>query len=235
MTLIAGFRCSDGVLICADREETTTSSKRSIGKIKAILHEKAQIVIAGAGRSSILENAFERFRARYEEIGNDPDLSAKHPSEIQSVLKSIYKDFIWGYPDEAEREVGFIIAARFHNGDLHLHSTDGDIPYPHLAYSCLGVGSDLAFYFADRLYQTSLNRAEMAMLATFIFREVGASVRDVHGAEMIMLFGNGRLRLVEPHIIKEIEAALPEFGDALSKFWKDKARIPTWLKIEPEY
>jgi len=196
---------------------------------------KAQIVMAGAGRSSILENAFERLRTRFTEIENEPDLQTRYTSELQAVMKSVYKDFIWGYPDEADREIGFIFAARFHDGEMYLHSTDQDIPHPHPNYGCLGIGSDLAYYFADRIYQHSLNRAEIMLLATFIFREVGESVRDVHGAEMIMLFGTGRVRHIESKIIKETQAALPEFGDALSQFWKDKARIPEWLKIEPEY
>jgi 20S proteasome alpha/beta subunit len=37
MTLIAAFRFQDGVLVCADREESDAVSKRSVDKIEMLV------------------------------------------------------------------------------------------------------------------------------------------------------------------------------------------------------
>ena len=34
MTIIAGFKCSEGIVICADTQETIGTSKRSVPKLR---------------------------------------------------------------------------------------------------------------------------------------------------------------------------------------------------------
>jgi 20S proteasome alpha/beta subunit len=61
VTLVAGFRCADGsVLLGADREQAGQFGKRSVDKLFRISTDQGSFLVAGAGRSSIVDNAMMR-------------------------------------------------------------------------------------------------------------------------------------------------------------------------------
>ena len=237
MTLIAGLRCSTGgVLICADREESTSSSKRSVEKILRIALRQAVFVIAGAGCSSILANTFARLadalKAADEENGND--LFKTHQDIINAVLRSIYGEFVWGQHEEEERKISLIISAAFRSPHSIpvLYGTDDDILYPEQLCAYAGIGEDLAYYFSDKLYHHTLTPKEVAFLAAFIFREVSRSVTGVGLGTDMRLLKEKNLAVVEIPVnkVKEIEDVVPSVADAIIKAWNNGVQIPDWLE-----
>ena len=173
MLFRSGFRCvSGGVLICADREESDATAKRAIDKIHRFSLQQGSFVIAGAGRSSVLANTFTQLEIALRAAdGNGSDLFLAHRAVINRVLREIYKEFVWGQNEEGERGVALIISAAFNKPHSipFLYGTDDDIVYPHSLYGCSGIGQDLAYYFADRLYDPSQTRQQAILLAAFIF------------------------------------------------------------------
>src|SRR5689334_483635 len=72
MTLIAGFFCRDGLLMCADMEESTATSKRKLNKLFYRGVNDWQIVFTGAGSAAVIDNAIERFDdAIRKEVGSN--------------------------------------------------------------------------------------------------------------------------------------------------------------------
>jgi 20S proteasome alpha/beta subunit len=116
MTLIAGFRCSDGgVLLCADREQSDQSAKRQVDKIFRITTTQGTFLVAGAGRASIVDNAFMRLDSALKDAdARKNNLFDTHVEEILTVLHGIHEDFIWGERNESNnRTIRLIIAASF--------------------------------------------------------------------------------------------------------------------------
>jgi 20S proteasome alpha/beta subunit len=61
LTIIAGFQCPDGVLMCSDTEETlSTESKVESDKMKLISTRNAHVLCGGAGDSANIELAMYR-------------------------------------------------------------------------------------------------------------------------------------------------------------------------------
>jgi 20S proteasome alpha/beta subunit len=238
MTLIAGFRYADGgVVLCADREESRQIAKRSIDKIFRIPLQQAVFLIAGAGRSSILANTFMRLETALKAADTDgSDLFKTHGELINNVLRGVHQEFIWGYNDEPERTVALIVAVAFRSPHSipFLYGTDSDVLYPHQLYGCAGVGEDLAYYFADKLYHQHLTRQAAALLAAFIFREVSQSVSGVGlGADMMVLAEkNCLVHIIPPDRVRELEDNLPKVADAIAKAWNEGVQIPDWLAKE---
>ena len=55
MTIAAGFRCSDGVVVCADREHTTDMGKFKGDKILTRrLSTELRLIVTGAGTSDFI-------------------------------------------------------------------------------------------------------------------------------------------------------------------------------------
>jgi 20S proteasome alpha/beta subunit len=236
MTLVAGFRCADGgVLLGADRERSDQFGKRSVEKLFRILTKQGTFLVAGSGRASIVDNALMRLDIALKAAAdkNDVVLFDKHREVIETVLYEIHEEYIWGNRDEHNRGVGFIIAASFRspNSTPFMYSTDEEILVPQQLYGCAGVGQDLAYYFADKLYNDHLSREGAALLAAFIFREVGQSVSGVGlGTDLWFLAAKdqGWYRLW-PHRVRELEAVIPDIEKAISDAWNGKIVIPEWL------
>lgn len=238
MTLIAGFRYADGgVVLCADREESRQTAKRSVNKLFRILLRQGVTLIAGAGCSSILANTFMRLEAALQAADRDgSDLFQIHRDVIHKVLRTIHEEFIWGYADESERGIALIVAVAFRSPHSipFLYGTDRDVLYPHQLYGCAGIGEDLAYYFADKLFHQHLTRQAAVLLAAFIFREVSQSVASVGlGTDMMILAERDcLLHTIPPNKVKELENDLPNVANAITKAWNEGITIPEWLAAE---
>jgi|HubBroStandDraft_1064217.scaffolds.fasta_scaffold60047_2 20S proteasome alpha/beta subunit len=236
MTLIASFRCADGgVLLCADRERSDAFGKRAVDKLFRIRTNQGSFLLAGAGRSSIVDNALMRLDTELKKAGDDPNvvLFDKHKDVIETVLYEIYEEYIWGHRDENNRGMQLIIAAAFTSphSTPFVYGTDEEILFPQQLHGCAGAGQDLAYYFADRLYNEHISREGAALLATFIFREVSQTVSGVGlGTDMWFLAAKdqGWYR-IPPLKVKELETVIPDIEKAISDAWNGHLAIPEWL------
>lgn len=236
MTLIVGLRCADGsVLMCADREQSDQVAKRSVDKIFRVRLNQGTVLVAGAGRSSILDNAFMRLERALQTADSQQGnvLLDTHRDVIETILYEIHEKYIWGRTDENERAIRLIVAASFTSGGSapFLYGTDSDVLYPHQLYGCAGIGQDLAYYFVDKLYHHHLSREVAALLAAFIFREVSLSVEGVGlGTDMILLAAKEQRIYGLPHQrVKELEEIVPDLADVIAKAWNKGVTVPVWL------
>ena len=236
VTLIAGLRCADGsVLLCADRERSDQSSKRSIDKIFRIVTNQGTFLIAGAGRGSIVDNALMRLDIELKAAGANPSivLFNTHKDVIETVLYEIHEEYIWGHRDENNRAIQFIVTAAFRapHSIPFLYGTDEEIVFPQQLYGCAGCGQDLAYYFIDKLYNDHLSREIAVLIAAFVFREVSHSVSGVGlGTDIQLLAGKdqGWYRMSFKEAL-QLEEIIPSIVDAIAESWSSKIVIPEWL------
>lgn len=236
MTLIAAFRSADGgIIVCADREESNSSAKRSVEKMQRLSFTQGTFIIAGSGCSSILAVTFEQLTAalKAEDERDGSDLFLSHRSTIVKVLRDIHQEFIWKQHDEDDRGIKLIIAAAFkspHSIPM-LYCTDEEIVYPQQLYGCGGIGEELAYYFADKLWEPKLTKQEIVIMAAFIFREVSRSVAFVGlGTDMMCLTSqNQTIQTIPASKVKELDENLPEIRDVIVKAWNQGVQIPNWL------
>jgi hypothetical protein len=91
--------------------------------------------------------------------------------------------------------------------------------------------STTAEYFAERLYHKKLNKDEMVLLASFIFREVNSSVQFCgKGTDMVLIHKTIRpTASISPFGVESIQREIPEFSKTMSKFWDATTSLPNWL------
>ncbi|MGA2904159.1 MAG: hypothetical protein ABSD98_10030 [Candidatus Korobacteraceae bacterium] len=243
MTLIAGFRCIDGgILFAADREESSSYSKRSVDKLTRLPFQHSTFVIAGAGLSSILANTVPRLHrviaiAEAEACGRTERLIEQHPKLITDELRAIHEEYIWGRHGEEDRAIELIVSATFYGPNKvtpiasFLYGTDEEILYPCPSYICSGCGQDTAYYLADHLFRPDfITRQEAMILAAFVFREVRQSVTGV-GFGTDMMFISGKTRTYQDigyDEIAKLDEQLPNVRDTLSQVFGNIPR-PDWL------
>jgi 20S proteasome alpha/beta subunit len=229
MTLVAGFFCRDGLLMCADMEETTATSKRKLNKLFYRGINDWQIVFTGAGSAVVIDNAIKRLDDLIKEQGGTNFGESWIEGLINDVLYEVHENYVWK-SQQVDHRVSLLIGYSEGASSLtdlksqpfkqRLWVTDDIVPAPEVKYVCKGIGQDLANFFADRLYHPFYSAEQAAKLAAFIFKEVKQNVSGVgQGTTMWLLpkFG-GQAKAYSDHTIAEIEKTLPDFDTTLKEY-----------------
>jgi hypothetical protein len=101
MTIIAGFRCQDGIVVCADTQETFGSAKRNVPKLvflngptlsperdELINHDLA-LAICGSGDGPFVDKVASRAWDALRGVADIYEAS----TAVESMIKETYREF----------------------------------------------------------------------------------------------------------------------------------------------
>jgi 20S proteasome alpha/beta subunit len=146
MTLIVGTRCSDGVILSADRRRLARYEKGP--DTKKIFKLDCGVLLAGAGDDAVLNEAQVFIERRVEEV------RSKSPKlfDIAEITAGIVNELVGLYRDKVEESFGFVLAGLedMTGGKAKLYTVFGaglsDVPL-----ACIGSGSSYARPLFDLL------------------------------------------------------------------------------------
>lgn len=195
MTIIAGFSCSDGVLLCADSQETLGSSKRSVPKlhfqpIEPVQGEEAHfsnlaVAFCGAGDGSFIDKlATEGWNACREEKSLSDACDA-----IEQSIKDTYKEFGRIYQPGHCPEAHLIYGVKM-DGKSRSFSAMGPIVNEKFEFESGGVGHYMADFLASKLHCNWLPVRQAAILAAYILLEAKDHVDGCGGDPQIVALRN---------------------------------------------
>src|SRR5690349_9888996 len=95
MTVAAGFRCHDGIVLCADSQESLADYKFHVEKLVTRSSPWTDIAIAGSGNGPLIDAAVERLVKRLE--GGPTDYDAAELI-IADTLNGLYEKEFSLYP-----------------------------------------------------------------------------------------------------------------------------------------
>jgi len=217
VTLIAGIRCSDGLVLVSDRQESDGDYKGSVRKIFDYSDSTCQLAIATAGYSALADVAVKRI----EEAARAAKFADRHEEIIEAVLRELYERYIWDeeIPDTHEREISLIVGI-YDTADrqYRLYRTCEEILQPiQSGYVCAGCGEEMGVYFLQRLYSPASTIHEAMKLMAFVVREAKESVGEVGlETEVVILTESGISRTLAA------DASVPRLADCVTRFWETK-------------
>lgn len=225
VTIIAGFKCEEGVVVCADTQETLGTAKRSVPKLrfepfdnKTETEDHASnlaVAFCGAGDGPFIDKLVnEAWRAAKQQ----PDL----PSVCDAIEESIVRQYMrFGkvYQSGACPEVQLIYGVKM-DGESRLFDASGPIVNEKHEYDSGGQGHYMADFLASKMHHTHLNIRQCAILAAYVLHEAKDHVDGCGGDSQIAVLRNkGTCGTVGWHRIGEItslvSSASETFGDIL--------------------
>jgi 20S proteasome alpha/beta subunit len=216
MTLVAGFVCRDGILMCADMEQEEGDSSRRVSKLSMrSLVDTWTYVTAGAGSAPVIDNAVKKLGLVTKDNLTQYDES-KMEELMNLMLQGVYSKYVW--PDQRTNHSINLIVAFSDATSLSqaLWVTHDLVPMPERKFVCAGSGQDLANYFADQIWHPMYSEQQAVRVAAFIFQEVKNHVRGVgQGTEMWMLRKGGKNVFYNRHEIQLIEEGVSSFQRTL--------------------
>jgi hypothetical protein len=249
VTLIAAFRCKEGVVLCADSQETIDIPERgsyrvNVNKLEQRDTGKYEVIVGGAGDGALVDGFVDQFFETVSRWRNE-----YRESKVLSAIRRFVRDYHAtdialspAHPDD--KHLGFIVCLRGKDTgnislwkiiELHVHSISD--------LSLLGWEEALYWREAKRLY--SLNGAitetpassEAILLGVHLFLIAKDTSNVISGDTKITVVRNGGIHTLNPNDVKELETRVKAFDYlsaviflALPDVTITRTELTGWLK-----
>jgi len=173
MTIAARFICSDGIILCADTEQTQGEAKYEKDKIFGF---EDHLLVTGAGDSAFIKMAFDKLCDKFNEARPVNPSDAR--DMIEEIVLEIHDRHIFHFyepSDPTRPQLYLIVGTRCTNVELALIKADNSAAFLADMYVATGAGQPLFEYWAKYFYRANLNMDVQSYLALFILREVKRS------------------------------------------------------------
>lgn len=215
LTIAAGFTCDEGLVLCADTQETITGYvKTDTEKIRVFLGLQ-NMVFTGAGDSDLIEMTIEEI---YRALSNH-DPTAIWPLEkvFRDALSEVFRKRIGPYsvfpsgdPDRPDIP-DLLIGVQLSSATL-LYKARGTKLRRIRGAECVGAGLVLAKNLIARLFDPSMSLAQTGIIAAYILHRVKTGVDSCGGKSDILLLSN-RDKKIDRIQTKEIQTLEAYFED----------------------
>lgn len=194
MTIAAGFRFENGILLCADTQ-WTGKAKTEATKIFTIRHRAATLILALTGREIFAKRAVEHISANILSLADADLTKSKMQDQIELALREIFSGHVYNHPDWGTNDTpNFSFVIGIHSpidGDFLLAS-DETLTVEMPTHVCLGSGDYLGDYLSRMYIGRNQTLSEVSSLAIYILQQVKSYDADCGGSsEFIVLWDDG--------------------------------------------
>jgi hypothetical protein len=188
VTVALGYRCSDGLVLCADSEWTHGQSYKTHGTKVAHVQDQAQgfyFAMAGTGSYLFMQKVFDEYADDVQ--GRPPQTVADARARFDRKLKQIYVSEIFSIPhwESLDMDAQFLLGIRA-GGSLAFLSTDTHIVGDAPDSECIGSGGEAASLVTKMMFRP-MTRYEAALVAVYVLWLVKSTSVGVGGASSIVM------------------------------------------------
>ena len=214
VTIIAGFKSEDGIIICGDTQETQGDNKRNVNKIrvepqhaemlKIMAGVDLAVAFGGAGHGPFVDMIIDK---SWHAASSTKSIT-EAASAIESEIKRIYKEY-GGIYQRGQCPYAEILYGIKADGESRLFMASGPIIVEKEEYETSGTGSPLANYLASKMYGARLTLYQCLILATYVLLQTKGHVEGCGGESHIAVLRNdGRCGLVDKRRVEAITSLL---------------------------
>jgi 20S proteasome alpha/beta subunit len=185
VTIVAGFRCQGGVIICADTQETIEKTKVHTPKLRlepsktfygGDTSDDLMVAFAGSGPGPFIDKVIDR---AWEDVQLATNLQ-EATEEIEKSIKLTYKEygqiFQRGYCPAAD----IVYGVKMH-GQSKLFTANDTIVNEKSTYDCIGAGMYLANFICARTYLHNMTLSQATILAAYVLFQAKEHVEGCGG------------------------------------------------------
>lgn len=237
MTIAAGFKCTDGMVLCADTQETVDGyRKRNVPKItvrpainplpalkqprrksdpkpKERPSPDPELIVgfAGAGDSSFLEKLIEKAWLGIVQATTYAERCTSLEEEVTKFFERYWPIYSENMKPNAELLVGL-----WSPSEIELFKIDGPLVTRVDSHAFIGWGGHEASTFADRLDMRKLSLKKASSVGIYILKAVKERVPDCGGdTHLLLMKDSGHVYFENPWKIKWAEEKLRRLEEAV--------------------
>lgn len=217
MTIAAGFKIEEGVVLCADTKHTYSGAmKLQSAKIfsKADYSSGLKTAFCIVGSVRYCKMVIQKCEGALARLGAHECSKAEIRVVIETVLLSVFQEHIYKHPDFGALSVGFLIGVWSPIDGIGFYSTEDTAINELVGYECLGAGSYLGHYILRPLFRPNLKIKETILLATHALIQTKNYDDSCGGdSQFIWMRSDGSLSAVEFFDISQNEGYSQRFED----------------------
>lgn len=226
MTIAAGFRFAEGLLLCADTQITSPGyMKLNDSKIVAIdfaSNGGSKAAFALTGSLAYCHMAVEHCRRELASNAPDKMSSSEMMISIEDALEGFCEDHLFKHPafERGEISVQMLIGTWSHvDKILTLLAARENAVNVIRDYDCLGAGQFLAHYLVPTLFRHAMmGLADATNIAHHVLRETKSYVDSCGGgSQLIVLHKDGTLANISHSTIRTGETMSAAFKEAVKR------------------
>ena len=212
VTIVAGFKCKDGVVLCADTQETIESSKIWTPKLSFEPRDmdsydgasELMAIFAGSGEGPFVDKVVQRIWEDLQLVATFDEACDEAETSIKKTYKEYGQIFQPGYCPYAKVLYGLKM-----DGQSKLFQADGAIVTEKTTYSVGGIGQHLSEFLCSRMYGENLTLSQAVILASYVVLQAIEHVDGCGGDQHIAVLRNtGGSEVVDPVTLKGIASHL---------------------------
>lgn len=194
MTIAAGFRCANGIVLCCDTEYTHGDSHKTYGtKIATFVRSELgfSFALAGAGNQGFMNKVFEDYADELEE--RIPETQAEAIARLESVLKKLYRQHIFQIPrwQDAGLDAQFLMAFRTPDGEQDFLESSLTLVSKAGQFACIGMGADVGTAIIELSAYPEMKVAEAAIASVHTLERVKITSAYCGGASAVVIQESG--------------------------------------------
>jgi 20S proteasome alpha/beta subunit len=212
MTVAAGFVCKDGIVLCADSQESSGGYKFPVEKVLTRIDPYTEIAIAGSGYGPLVDMASQRIAKNL--MGGYEDYLIIE-DRIADTLVELYGNSFRLYPvanqEDAIVELLIAVKLRKHSYPFLYHSTATAVTFVP-EYAIIGSGR-VVQYEVQNLYGKYMSVQRGILLAVQLLNVAKSVLNTVGGRGKIVTLHDADLGIGQADIwqISESEKAFQQF------------------------
>jgi len=234
VTIVAGFKCYEGIVLCADTQETVAElSKRHVPKLlfepkdqlgnPVYVHgdELAVAFCGAADNGPFVDRLVEEAWDVAKSGTNIEEVSDLIDGSIQRTYKRYGEIFQRGYCPSADLIFGVKM-----QGESKLFNATGPIVTEQQKFYSGGAGYYMADFLASRMYEDSLSLRQCVILAAYVLFQAKEHVDGCGGESQIaILRDDGISGMVDSLAIESINTMLGESDSSLGRLLLSSADL----------
>jgi hypothetical protein len=215
MTYVAAFQCQDGIVMCADTQETWEAGhkdeKEYVEKLYVPENLSYPIAVGGAG----LDEPIQAFSLElFERVERQkPSTNAELRSVIQEALREVHTNDakISAWP-EMYRTTKCIVAAKPMNDEFAIFVTTGKrVSYRKREPVIIGYDTPANKALLKRMYRPTLPMQQAVMLAIYLVSQSKARDVGVGGDPRIVVIKDNGAWIDDPLYVSAAEKSVDNF------------------------
>lgn len=193
VTIVAGFKCADGIVLCADTEETFGNAKTSVPKLQVCYSsqtdhaEDLMFALAGAGNGPWVDKLVALTWAQVQTATSFDEACHLAEKSIKDAHEEYGNIFQPGMMPDAK-----LVYAVKMDGKSKLFSSDGPLVNEQRHFAIHGCGAELGTYIYNLMCPswTRHTLSQLAVLAAYIVYQAKTYVPGVGGSTHLVKLRN---------------------------------------------
>lgn len=229
VTIIAGFKGYDGVVICADTQETVSGYKRKVPKLRVEPSDRKNslaVAFCGAGHGPFIDKVVSRAWNAAQSTASSLDQAC---AVIEESIKDTHDEFGKIYQPGYLPEIELIYGVKMENESRLFHAYGPTINEKE--YYAAGAGSYMADFLAARMYRTHLDVRQLVILAAYTLFQAKEYVDGCGGdSHIAVLKEDGLSGTVDSTHVEKLTELITTTDHLLSEQLLSSANLKTKKK-----